>query len=479
VAGVTGRLSRVHLSRLSLRGRLTLIATVVIGVGVILGSMLLNLALDRALIAEVQDSAKARARDVAALLEEGSLPQELPRAGGTAAEQVLDSHGGVLAGTPGREEGVALLRGAALDRARHGRPVTVDGSVIGHGGELRVVGRAAGPGGSSTVLVASSLAPIERTEQVVREVLLLLCPLVLVGVSGVCWYVVGSALRPVDALRRGAQDITGSQSPERLPVPHTQDELRRLAETLNDMLDRLAGASARQRVFVSDAAHELRSPLTSIKTQLEVTRAHPHTAAWEDTADDVMSEVDRLSRLVDDLLMLARRDEPGSSQRRHGPVDLGEVADAVGLRYPGIVARSGASGVIVEGDADELTRVVDNLVANALRHTRSDVLVDVRRADANATLTVTDDGPGIPEAERERVFERFTRLDEARSRDAGGSGLGLAIVREIVTAHGGTVDLQDAGPGLRVVVRLPAAGPVAPREQQPGDARRRRSQQRA
>jgi signal transduction histidine kinase len=135
--------------------------------------------------------------------------------------------------------------------------------------------------------------------------------------------------------------------------------------------------------------------------------------------------------------------------------------------------------VIVEGDTDELIRVVDNLVANALRHTRSDVAVDVHQSDATATLTVSDDGPGVPAADRERVFERFTRLDEARGRDAGGSGLGLAIVREIVTAHGGTVELQDADPGLRVVVRLPAAGPPPRVHQQPADARRRRSQQRA
>jgi signal transduction histidine kinase len=464
---------------MTLRGRLTVLASLVIGAGVVLGSVLLLAALDRALTEELHDSANARAADVVALIEDGRLPAVLPRAGGTVAEQVLDGRDRVLAATPGGEQQVPLVSGADLVRVRDGKAVTVDGAATGHTGRLRVAAQTTRDAGAPrTVLVASSLAPIERTEQVVREVLLLLCPLVLVGVGALCWYLVGLALRPVEGLRRAAAEITDSQSSERLPLPPTEDELRRLAETLNDMLDRLAGSSRRQRAFVSDAAHELRSPLTSIKTQLEVTRAHPHTAAWEDTADDVMSEVDRLSRLVDDLLMLAQHDERDPARRRRDPVDLAELADAVALRRPGLVRRTGAAGVVVEGDADGLTRVIDNLVANACRHARHGVEVDVRTEAGTAVLVVTDDGPGIPPADRERVFERFTRLDEARSRDAGGSGLGLAIVLEIVTAHGGSVTLEDAGPGLRAVVRLPGAR-AAGAGSRPGAARTAGSQQRA
>jgi signal transduction histidine kinase len=444
--------------RLTLRGRLTLVATVVIAAGVVLGSVLLDVALDRALQAEVHDAALAQARDLADEVDARSLTAVLPRAGGTAAEQVLDARGAVVSSTPGAEEATPLLSGTDLERARQGRTVDIPGSVIGHVGALRVVGEVAGPAGARrTVLVASSLAPIERTERVVRGVLLIGGPLVLAGVAVVCWLVVGSALRPVDALRRGADEISGSQSNHRLPVPDSQDELRRLAETLNNMLDRLDRSSIRQRAFISDAAHELRSPLTGIRTQLDVTRQHPHTSAWEDTADDVMSEVDRLSRLVDDLLLLARQDEDLAVGRSVGPVDLAELADTVVLRRPGTARRGGGRRVIVNGDADGLTRVLDNLVANARRHTASGVTVDVRLDGSAAVLTVTDDGPGIAPEDRERVFERFTRLDEARSRDAGGSGLGLAIVREIVEAHRGTVTLLDAGPGLRVVIRLPAA----------------------
>ena len=446
---------------MSLRARLTALATVVIGAGIVLGSVLLLTALDRALTDELRDSAQARAADVVALVDGGRLPGELPRAGGTVAEQVLDARGRVVAATPGGEQTVPLLAPDDLARVGAGGDATVDGAATGHPGRLRVWGQTTADG-SRTALVASSLAAIERTEQVVREVLLLLCPLVLVGVGALCWYLVGSALRPVEGMRRAAAEITGSQSEERLPLPPTEDELRRLAETLNDMLDRLAGSSRRQRAFVSDAAHELRSPLTSIKTQLEVTRTHPHTAAWEDTADDVMSEVDRLSRLVDDLLMLAQHDEADQTRRRRAPVDLAELADAVVLRRPGLVQRSGAAKVVVDGDADGLTRVVDNLVANACRHTRHAVDVDVHVEGSSAVLVVTDDGPGIPPEDQARVFERFTRLDEARSRDSGGSGLGLPIVLEIVTAHGGTVALEDAGPGLRAVVRLPASAGAGP-----------------
>jgi signal transduction histidine kinase len=263
----------------------------------------------------------------------------------------------------------------------------------------------------------------------------------------------------VEDLRRGAAEITGTGSvSRRLPVSAGRNEVHRLAHTLNDMLGRLEGANARQRAFVADAAHELRSPLASLRTQLEVAVHLGDRADWPATATGALVDIERLGTLVDDLLLLARMDEPGAAGRfRRGPVDLAElttelVADYAEARVPVTVR---AAPVIVEGDAHALRRMLRNLLDNAVRHAESVVEVDVSVRAGSATMVVRDDGPGIPEPDRERVFARFTRLDDARSRDAGGSGLGLAIVRELVLAHGGTVALGDAGPGLKVTVRLP------------------------
>jgi signal transduction histidine kinase len=237
------------------------------------------------------------------------------------------------------------------------------------------------------------------------------------------------------------------------------------------MLGRLESASVRQRAFVADAAHELRSPLAAMRTQLEVAIHHPGSADWGTTASDVLADTTRLARLVDDLLLLARVDEGqrpprGAPQRPAVATDLVVVVDAV-LERPRRddreVARVGDPSALTGGEADTLTRIVANLVDNAARHARTKVIVDVRAKGDAIVLTVSDDGPGIPRAERERVFERFTRLDQARTRDNGGSGLGLPIVRSLVEALGGSVSLADASPGLRAVVRLPAGPSPAPR----------------
>jgi signal transduction histidine kinase len=338
---------------------------------------------------------------------------------------------------------------------------TVPGSRIGVSDSLRVVATTAGPASDRrTVLVAVSAAEATRSVHVVRLVLLVGVPLLVAGFAVACWFLVGAALQPVAALRRGAGDITEAGTGARLPVPPTRDEVARLAETLNDMLDRLAAGGARQRAFVADAAHELRSPLASIRTQLEVAQAHPEVASWSDTADDVLVDVARLSRLVDDLLLLARLDDDRAAVRRSGPVDLGAVAAAAVAR-PGrrlrVTLSDPADPVVVRAGEDAVVRMLDNLLSNADRHASSAVRVSVCAEDGVGTVTVADDGPGIPAAERARVFERFARLDGSRAQDSGGSGLGLAIVRQLAQSFGGSVELLDAEPGLRAVVRLPLA----------------------
>jgi signal transduction histidine kinase len=223
------------------------------------------------------------------------------------------------------------------------------------------------------------------------------------------------------------------------------------------MLDRLETSRRQQRAFVADAAHELRSPLASMRTQLEVAQRLGPKADLPATLDDLLIDTERLSRLVDDLLLLARADDAGTRAHRREHVDLAALVEDLLARYaegrvaPTLVADS---PVWTEGDPDQLRRIVANLLDNAVRHAACNVLVEVR---SPATVVVVDDGAGIPEADRERVFDRFTRLDDARDRDSGGTGLGLAIVRELVRLHGGRVTLSDASPGVRAEVAFPAA----------------------
>jgi signal transduction histidine kinase len=251
-------------------------------------------------------------------------------------------------------------------------------------------------------------------------------------------------------------------------VPPARDEVRSLAVTLNDMLSRLADAQQRQRDLVSDTAHELRSPIASIRAQLEVALDHPDGLDWAETARDVHADTLRLARLTEDLLLLARLD--GQHLRRR-PTDLSAMCVSVAARYTAArvpVRADAPAPCLVAGDPDALSRLVVNLLDNAVRHAASRVCVSVREDGGWAVLTVTDDGPGIPPEDAERVFRRFARLDDARDRAgedrAGeqGAGLGLAIVRSTAEAHGGTVSLGDAGPGLRAVVRLPLVPGVAP-----------------
>jgi signal transduction histidine kinase len=308
------------------------------------------------------------------------------------------------------------------------------------------------------VYAAQSLGDVHEAVETVFHLVLIGIPL-LVLITGIVTYLAaGRALRPVEAIR--ARVATTRDPSVRVPVPPARDEVGRLAETMNEMLARLQAGQAVQRRFVADASHELRSPLATIATGLELlSRDSDRTAADRDTVTALRGETERLGRLVDALLLLARADESGL-RPRFEDVDLDEVAEAERLRPAGrIVPRIEAAHVRVVGDRGQLAQVVRNLVDNACRHARSTVLVSVRRLDGYAALDVADDGPGVPPDQRARVFERFVRLDDARARSDGGAGLGLAIVAEVVAAHGGTVDVVDGPMGgalFRVRLPLPA-----------------------
>jgi signal transduction histidine kinase len=280
----------------------------------------------------------------------------------------------------------------------------------------------------------------------------------------VSWLITGSTLRPITALRRGAEQVTAAGGPRGLPVPEARDEVHSLAVTLNDMLSRLAAAQQRQRQFVSDTAHELRSPIASIRAQLEVALDHPESQEWAETARDVLADTLRLTRLAEDLLALARLEERGGRPPvAGGPVDVAQLVTGIPGGYtqaPVKVVADAPAACPVTGDGDALRRMLVNLVDNAVRYARSTVTVAARASGDAVLLTVTDDGQGIPAGHAERAFERFTSLDDARARPDGevsGAGLGLAIVRATAHAHGGRAWLEDAEPGLRATVRLPLA----------------------
>jgi signal transduction histidine kinase len=484
---------------LSLRARLILLGLTGLAVALGVGAAALVLALGFALQRTVDVEASATARDVAALVDAQALPDPVPVAGAQIV-QVVDAAHRVRAGSITADRLVPMLSERQLAQARAGRRLVVDGERIGVEGPVRVYGVPAGPPDDpQTVVVARPIGELQQSVALLRTALLIVYPLLLLVLAALAWRVVGAALRPVEALRAGAERITGSATAERLPVSPSRDEIARLAVTLNDMLDRLAGARARQRAFVADAAHELRSPLASMRTQLEVAaRLGAAGQPPDELIADLLVDVERLSRLVNDLLLLARTDDQAPAGHRE-PVELRALLRAAAQRGDGSSGGDGGSdggsdrdggrsggrdvggdggrdgpGVRVRscdgeplwtvGEPDALRRIVDNLVDNAVRHARAAVDLDVTAAGRYQLISVTDDGPGIVVADRERVFERFTRLDDARARDAGGTGLGLAIVRELARRHGGTVLLTDpagAQPGTRVEVRLPAA-PAGP-----------------
>lgn len=317
------------------------------------------------------------------------------------------------------------------------------------------------PGSGDGVLVVG--APLEDADAAVRTVSVLLVvavPVVVALMSLVTWFVVGRALRPVDRMRREVDAVEGTNLHARVDEPGSGDEVDRLAATMNRMLGRLEASQQAQRQFVSDASHELRSPLATIRQHAEVARAHPDVTGTADLADVVLDEGARLQELVESLLLLTRVDERGRDRDR--AVDLDDLVYAEASRprsVQGAAVRVDVSGVAparVSGDDRLLGRVVRNLVDNAVRHAADTVVVGLRTDGGGAVLTVDDDGHGVPEADRARVFERFVRLDEGRARDAGGSGLGLAIVDAVVRGHGGSVTVSAAPTGgARFTVRLP------------------------
>lgn len=441
----------------TVRVRITLAAVLVVGIALAVGGAWLVSAHRDSLTQNVETAARLRSRDIAATIDDGEFPDTLavPR-GDENLVQVVNAGGRVVSASANLQGEPRI--GTVEPDAHHYAMWTVDQLANGDGPFRVVARRVTTKAGTFTVYVAGSLEGVDESTSSLIRLLLIGLPALLVLVGATTWIVTGRALRPVEAIRQEVEAIGAEDLHRRVPESKTADEIGRLARTMNAMLGRLENATDRQRRFVADASHELRSPLTGIRAQLEVDLAHPERADWQATERDVLDDTIRLQRLVDDLLTLATVDASAHDASHREPVDLDEIvlqeARRLRSRTPHRIDTTAVSGAQLDANPDQLVRAVRNLLDNAARHARSTVTVTLRESDAAVVLTVADDGSGIPSDQREQIFDRFTRLDDSRTSDRGGTGLGLAITREVVHAHGGTIAV-DATPGARFTITFP------------------------
>lgn len=432
----------------SLTLRLTIVATVVLALGLMTGAAGVATLFYHGRINALDATVRAEASTISALVRSGQLPDPLPvPADKPVFAQVVGADGMVRAATPSASRVVPILAYSALSDRATGQPFTTSHTALGSA-PLRVIATGTRLGGEPVIVVtAVSFTDVQAVLDSLLRILVIAVPIILLAAAIATWLAVSSALRPVDELRAAADEVAQipARTAPRLPVPESGDELARLADTLNQMLERLYRASEQQRTFVADAAHELRSPIASIRTQLDVAlTTETDREEWRRVGSDVIGDIDRVGRLADDLLLLARLDA-GATTRR----ELVDVSALLGLDV---------EPQWVTADPRGLRRALDNIISNARRHASDRVEIALTRSGSLIVVTVDDDGPGIEAADRERVFDRWLRLDEGRARDEGGAGLGLAITRSVVTAHGGDVTLGDSPlGGVRAVVRLPAA----------------------
>ncbi|WP_285666171.1 sensor histidine kinase [Actinorhabdospora filicis] len=459
----------------SVRWRTTLFATAVSAFALVAVGALVLLLLRANLAGTAQDRAELAAREIATALADGTPPQRalphddelvvlidgpatdfgededpVPRFGGEprpAPPPGDDDHGGRDDGHD-YDDSYTKKVGRVLTEVRFDT-VKIDGKP-----HRFAAITAQAPDGTCFVVYAgvSTAVGEEAVGKAARYMLLALAPVLLV-IAGVTWLVTRRALRPVAAIRAELAAITAGDLSRRVPEPGSRDEIGDLARTTNATLAQLDAAVSQQRRFIADASHELRSPIATIRARLEVGAEHPGLLRPAELLDDVV----RLQRLATDLLLLARLDAGERPPSR--AVDLaGLLREAAARPAPYPVRLEVPEELTVPGVRSRLERVLTNLLDNAQHHTSTAVWVTARVSGGHAVIEVADDGPGVPVAERERVFGRFVRLDEARSRDEGGAGLGLAIVADLVAAHGGTVEVADRpGGGALLRVTLPAS----------------------
>ena len=412
--------------------------------------------------------AAEQARAVARTVEPGGDGPSADLAGLDAYAQIV-RQGRVIQGSP-------VLRGAGplTGAPPAGGATQVQEAVPTKEGERYVVASApvSSKNGGGYVVVAR---PLEQVDAAVESTLSLLAvgiPLLTLAVAGLGWWGAGRALAPVDRMRRRAGEITAADLSTRLPLPGGSDEVASLAETLNGMLTRLEASSKAQRQFTADASHELRSPVAAVRAVVEVA---DRTDAWDGVIDDVIPELDRLERLISGLLVLARGD--AGVPRRVGsrsPVDVSGLVQDLARRPRRVpVLAPDEASIIIETDLRAVEAILVNLIDNAARHAVSAVNVRLAETPRGCEIEVSDDGAGIAPEDVDRVFDRFVRLDEARTRDHGGAGLGLSIGRALALELGGALELtprQDGLPGACFRLTLPARGGQPGRSEGPAPA---------
>ncbi|MEO7837380.1 MAG: HAMP domain-containing sensor histidine kinase [Acidimicrobiales bacterium] len=446
----------------TVRFRVTALATVAVFAVLVAAGTGIAFAQKRLLTATLDEAIEQGASSIEAAIVDGRTPTVLGGFGDDdSVAQVVTVGGEVVASTPNIARRPPIVQMPLSARREATRTVR---GILNDDAEFRIHSRLVnGPDGAVAVVVAATLDDVRESTAVLATSLLVAVPAVTLLLATLIWLLVGRTLRPVESIRTEVAEISGSDLRRRVPQPRGVDEVARLARTMNEMLDRLENSAKAQQRFAADASHELRSPLTRIRSELEVDLAHPDRSDLAATHRSVLEEATGLERLVDDLLHLARSDA-GASGTRRGAVDLDDIvlALAPALRAAGRVTvdTNGVAAAQVWGDARQLARAVGNLADNAARHAASRIIFTVtERADV-AVLTVDDDGPGVPVEQRERIFERFARLDESRQGPTGGTGLGLAIARDVVVRHGGTLAVDgEYQLGARFVITLPLGAP--------------------
>ncbi len=440
--------------RVGVRFRSALAAGAVVAVASVLAGGVLLVTARGILLDNVTGAATDRATQVAAAIRTG---QDAPVSSDRTVYQVLDPSGQVLTAS-------ALLTGAPpisdLRPATGIRRLQTRELEIGHHSPYRIIAEGVTtPSGRRIVLAAESMDVVSDATEAMLAALLLGMPVLALVVAGATFLFVGRTLRPVEAMRRQAATITSRSLHTRLPVPATEDEIAALAATMNTMLDRIEASTAAQRQFVADASHELRSPLATVHANADLLAAAGLDDDSARSISRIQSESARMARLVDDLLLLARMDDQTVSGRP-GDVDLDDLVYAarerIAVERPDLAVTGTVQPVRITGDPDQLHRALRNLVDNAVRHAKSTIAVTLTEKDGQAQIVVANDGPPIPPAERERIFDRFVRLDDSRSRAGGGAGLGLAIARDIVAAHGGVLAVADLPSGAAMHISIPA-----------------------
>jgi signal transduction histidine kinase len=456
---VVRRLRRAARLRDSLRLRTTALALGVVGVTLLVGGLALLAVLRHSLDVSGDDVARARALEVATLATAGELPRVVHEPNEDDIVQVVDADRRVLSGTlRGGTTPVTNFVPTGTTPAVHTVTDVPDDGLERDAYRVWAL-RADTAAGPVTVYIGTSLETVTDTMATVRRALLGGGAALLVLLVVATLAMLNRALRPVERIRAQVADISGGALDLRVPVPQSDDEIARLAQTMNAMLDRLESASQLQRQFVADASHELQSPLASFRAQLEVSLAHPQLTDWPETARLLAEDSARLEYLVRDLLFLAREDH-GQPAAPHSPLDLDDIVldEAARLRGHSAVRidTAGVSAAPVVGNRSDLARLVRNLVDNAIAHAASVVRLTLSTVDGEVSLVLEDDGPGVAQDERRRLFDRFYRSDDARGRADGGTGLGLAIAQAIAEEHGGRITIEHANVGARFVVVMPA-----------------------